>query len=97
MDVPPPDTPPTLWVRLVADDHFRNAFIDDPLRALARAGPVTVSAEQVRALEELDREDRRQFVVQLVRDAYFHGGQARFGLWDPDWRPGGPAPPPDEE
>jgi predicted MPP superfamily phosphohydrolase len=27
-------------------------------------------------------------VVKLVRDAHFHGGQARFGLWDPAWGPG---------
>lgn len=82
-----PDTPPTLWVRLVADGRFRDAFIEDPLRALADAGPVTVSPEQVRALDELDRDARHDFVVKLVRDAHFHGGQARFGLWDPAWGP----------
>ncbi|MCB0880785.1 MAG: hypothetical protein KDC33_01010 [Thermoleophilia bacterium] len=74
--------PPTIWVRLVADERFRAAFIEDPLRALAAAGPVTVSPEQVRQLDDLDIEERRAFVVDLVRDAYYKGGQARFGLWD---------------
>lgn len=74
--------PPTIWVRLVADERFRDAFIEDPLRALAAAGPVTVSPEQVQQLDDMDTEERRAFVVDLVRDAYHKGGQARFGLWD---------------
>ncbi len=85
------DAPPTIWVRLVADDRFREAFIEDPLRALANAGPVTVSAEQVRQLDDLSPDERRDFVVGLVRDAHFHGGAARFGLWDPEWAPTRPA------
>lgn len=83
----PGDAPPSIWVRLVADERFRDAFIEDPLRALATAGPVTVSAEQVRRLDELDVDERREFVVDLVRDAYMKGGAARFGLFDPVWPP----------
>ena len=39
-----------LWTRAVADPVFRDALIDDPLRALADAGDVTASPEQVAQL-----------------------------------------------
>ena len=51
-----------LWVRAVADPAFREALIDDPLRALAEAGDVHASAGQVRQLEEMDRDERAELV-----------------------------------
>jgi hypothetical protein len=81
-----------LWVRAVADPGFREALIDDPLRALAEAGDVAASAEQVRQLEELDPGEREELVRGVVREIHMRGGQARFGAIGPDGRLGG-APP----
>ena len=88
------DPPTSIWVRTVADPRFREALIEDPLRALAEAGDVTASPEQVRQLEELVREEREELVRGLVRDVHMRGGQARFGSIGWDGRLGGA--PPDE-
>lgn len=85
-----PDPAPSIWVRVVADDRFRAALIDDPLRALAAAGPVAVSPEQVRQLEQMGVDERRELVTDLVRRAHVEGGQARFGRIGADGRLGGP-------
>ncbi len=82
-----------LWARTVADQAFREALIDDPLRALAEAGNVTASAEQVRQLEEMGREERQAFVVGVVREVHFRGATARFGSIGRDGRLGGGRPP----
>jgi hypothetical protein len=79
-----------LWVRAVADPGFREALIGDPLRALAEAGDVRASPEQVRQLEEMDRDERAELVTGVVREIHWHGGQARFGGIGPDGRLGGP-------
>jgi hypothetical protein len=79
-----------LWVRAVADPAFREALIDDPLRALAEAGDVRASAEQVRQLEELDHDERAELVMGVVREIHWRGGQARFGRIRADGRIGGP-------
>ncbi|HEX2507049.1 MAG TPA: hypothetical protein VHK23_01920 [Miltoncostaeaceae bacterium] len=79
-----------LWVRAVADPVFREALIDDPLRALADAGDVHASAEQVRQLEEMDTGERAELVTGVVREIHWQGGQARFGSIGPDGRLGGP-------
>jgi hypothetical protein len=79
-----------LWVRAVADPAFRDALIDDPLRALARAPDVAASAEQVRRLEEMDHDEREELVMGLVREVHYRGGQARFGTIHDDGRIGGP-------
>ncbi len=81
---------PTIWVRAVADDRFRAALIDDPLRALAAAPDVTVSAEQVRRLEDMGRDERAALIIGIVREAHLRGGQARFGRIGADGRIGGP-------
>jgi hypothetical protein len=81
-----------LWVRAVADPAFREAVIGDPLRALADAGDVIASAEQVRQLEELDAADRAELVMGVVREIHMRGGQARFGRIRGDGRIGGPDP-----
>ncbi len=83
-----PNTP-TLWTRVVADESFRIALIDDPLRALADASDVSVSADQVRQLEELSREEREELVTELFRQAHVRGATARFGAIGPDGRLGG--------
>jgi hypothetical protein len=82
-----------LWVRVIADERFRAAVIDDPLRALAEFRDVEVSADQVRQLEEMTVEERQELVTQLFREAHFKGGQARFGTIGMDGRLGGAKPP----
>jgi hypothetical protein len=84
-----PDVP-SIWVRAIADERFRDALVEDPLRALADAGPVRVSPEQVRQLEEMTADDRRELVTHIVREAHWRGGQARFGRLGLDGRLGGP-------
>lgn len=88
MTAPQPGTP--IWTRAVADPAFRDALIDDPLRALAEAGDVAASAAQVRQLEELGRAERAELVMGVVRDVHWRGGQARFGPLREDGRLGGP-------
>lgn len=78
-----------IWTRTVADPVFREALIEDPLRALADAGNVAASADQVRQLNEMDREERAEFVRGVVRDIHMKGGQARFGSIGDDGRIGG--------
>lgn len=81
-----------LWVRAVADPAFRDALVDDPLRALAGAQDVRASAEQVRQLEDMDPAERLAFVTGVVREVHLKGGQARFGRIRGDGRIGGPDP-----
>ena len=90
MSTPSPAVP--IWVRAVADPRFREALIVDPLRALAAEPAVEVSAEQVRQLEEMDGEERAEFVRGVVREVHMRGGQARFGPIRDDGRIGGPTP-----
>lgn len=82
--------PTHIWTRTVADTAFRAALIEDPLRALAEAGNVHASAEQVRQLEEMDRDERAEFVAEVVREVHSRGFQARFGQLRDDGRLGGP-------
>lgn len=89
-----PDVTVPLWTRAVADPRFRDALIDDPLRALADAGNVTASPDQVSQLEDLDVEERRELVMGVCREIHMKGGQARFGAIGPDGRLGGSPPPP---
>jgi hypothetical protein len=84
--------PIPLWTRVVADPGFREALIDDPLRALAGAGDVAASAEQVAQLEEMDGDARGEFVRGVVREVHMRGGQARFGKIGRDGRLGGVPP-----
>ncbi len=79
---------PTIWTRMVADERFRVALIDDPLRALADVPDVSVSSEQVRRLEEMTRAEREELITGLFREAHLRGGQARFGTIGMDGRLG---------
>lgn len=79
-----------LWTRAVADPLFRDALIEDPLRALAEAGDVVASPEQVRQLEEMGPGERAELVTGVVREIHWRGGQARFGRIHDDGRIGGP-------
>lgn len=78
-----------LWTRAVADPAFREALIDDPLRALAEAGDVAASAEQIDQLEAMAAGERGELVRGVVREIHVRGGQARFGAIGPDGRLGG--------
>ena len=80
---------PTIWVRAIADERFRAALVDDPLRALAAFPDVAVSTEQVRQLDEMTLEEREALIAQLLREAHWRGGQARFGDIGLDGRIGG--------
>jgi hypothetical protein len=85
-----PQGPPSIWVRAVADARFREALVADPLRALAAFPDVTVSADQVRQLDGMDRAERERLVAEVLRRAHVEGGQARFGGIGADGRLGGP-------
>jgi hypothetical protein len=85
---PRPLTP--IWVRAVVDPRFRDALIADPLRAVAQAGDVHASGEQVRQLEEMEPDERAELVMGVVREVHWRGGQARFGALRDDGRIGGP-------
>lgn len=85
---------PTLWVRVIADEDFRTAVIEDPLRALATFPDVAVSPDQVRQLEELSRQEREALITDVFRQAHLQGGQARFGTIGMDGRLGGIEPRP---
>lgn len=78
------------WTRMVADQAFREAVIEDPLRALARVDDVDVSPQQVRQLEEMSHGDRRELVTEVVRDAFFKGAVARWGPLGDDGALGSP-------
>ncbi len=67
------------WTRVVADADFAEAVIEDPLRALSDVDDVEVSAEQVRQLEEMSREERTEFVRGIIREAFFQGASSRYG------------------
>jgi hypothetical protein len=73
------DARPSLWARVVADDAFRDALVEDPLRALATFPDVAVSTDQVNQLEEMTVQERRELVTTVVRKAHLEGGAARFG------------------
>jgi hypothetical protein len=81
---------PGIWVRAIADDRFRTALIDDPLRALAAFDNVRVSPEQVRQLEEMTRAERLALLTDMLRRAHIEGGASRFGSIGLDGRIGGP-------
>lgn len=80
----------SLWTRAVADPTFRDALIEDPLRALAEAGDVEASPGQVRQLEGMGREERAELTMNVVREVHFRGWRARFGPLRDDGRFGGP-------
>jgi hypothetical protein len=88
--VPRHDSATHIWVRAVADPAFRDALIDDPLRAMAATLDVRASPEQVRQLEAMDREERAELVTGVVREVFLRGAEARFGQIGEDGRLGGP-------
>lgn len=85
------------WLRVVADERFRDAVIDDPLGAVAAAADVSATPDQVRQLEAMAPDERREFVTHVVRAAYMRGTVARWGPLDDQnpgvWEPGQEDPP----
>jgi hypothetical protein len=77
-----------LWTRVVADERFRAALVEEALRAVADAGDVAVSPEQMRRLEGMDREERAELVGEVVKEVHLRGAEARFGRIGPDGRLG---------
>lgn len=67
------------WTRVVADERFRDAVIDDPLRALSEVDDIDVSAEQVRQLEEMSRDQRIEIVREIIRETFLMNAIARYG------------------
>ncbi len=67
------------WTRVVADERFRDAVIDDPLRALSDVTDVEVSAEQVCQLEEMSRDERAELVREIIRETFLMNAIARYG------------------
>ena len=59
-------------------------------RMRRRFGRVEFSPEQVRQLEEMDRDERAEMVTEIVREVHTRGFQARFGRLRDDGRLGGP-------
>ncbi len=79
---------PGLWVRVIADEGFRAAVVEDPLRALARFADVDVSPDQVRQLDAMSRDEREELIARVLREAHLKGAQARFGTIGRDGRLG---------
>ncbi len=77
------------WTRVVADERFRDAIIDDPLRAIAEVDDIEVSPEQVRRLEDMSREERSDLVLEIVRTTFVRNAIALYGPVAMD----GPPPP----
>jgi hypothetical protein len=77
---------PSVWARAIADAAFRDALIADPLRALADAPEVEVSAGQVRALEAMTPADREEVLRELLREAMTRRARQQWGdrFWSPD-------------
>ncbi len=80
------------WVRVVADERFRDALIEDPLRALAATPDVTVDTDQLRELDEMERDRRAEVIAEVVREVHLRGAVARFGQIGDDGRLGGGSP-----
>lgn len=70
------------WVRVVADERFRDAVVDDPLRAMAGVEDVEVSAEQITQLDDMDRGARLEMITEVVRESHIQGWSARLGSWE---------------
>jgi hypothetical protein len=85
---------PSIWGRAVGDPEFREALIEDPLRALAEVGRTEVSADQVRRLERMSRSERAELVQELIRR--LAGRRAREAWGDRFWTPDEPGPVPGE-
>ncbi|MDH3225685.1 MAG: hypothetical protein OEM67_01155 [Thermoleophilia bacterium] len=77
---------PNVWARAAGDPEFRQALIDDPLRALAGVGETDVSAEQVRRLEELTVQERAELIQEVLREIAMHRARRNWGdrFWTPD-------------
>lgn len=88
----------SIWARAIADPVFRDALIDDPLRALADTEQLDVSADQVRQLEEMSRAEREDLLRELLREVAGRRARQVWGerFWTPD-EPGGPQRPPESD
>lgn len=77
---------PSIWARAMADPAFRRELVEDPLRAVASAHDLDVSAEQVRRLEDMTRDQRAELVQELIRRVTRHHLRGQWGdhFWTPD-------------
>ena len=82
--------PPHIWARAAGDPAFRQALIEDPLRALAEFGTTDVSTEQVERLEQMSTEERAELVQEVLRAVASHRARQTWGdrFWTPDEEPG---------
>lgn len=87
-------SPPSIWGRAAGDPAFRQALIDDPLRALAEAGETGVSSEQIRRLEAMDAAEREGLITEVLRR--IAAGHVRQQWGDRFWTPDEPGPTPGE-
>lgn len=78
--------PPTIWTRAVADPAFRQALIDDPLRALAAAPDLAAPAADVRRLEAMSRDERADLMRELIVAVARQRARDQWGdrFWSPD-------------
>jgi hypothetical protein len=83
--------PSTIWSRAIADEAFREALIADPLRALAAAPGVSAAPEEIRRLEEMTEDERRELVREVLAEAMRRRVHQMWG--DRFWTPHDPRPP----
>ena len=89
----PDATPhPTIWARAIADEAFRDALIADPLRALAGTPGVKAPPEEIRKLEEMTEDERRELLREILEEAMRRRVHQMWG--DRFWTPDDPRPPP---
>lgn len=75
-----------LWTRTVADPVFRDALVEDPLRALAATPEVDADPELVRRLEGMSVDERRRTVKELIVAVMHRRARDQWGdrFWSPD-------------
>lgn len=75
-----------LWTRAVADPVFRDALIEDPLRALANEPQVRAEPAVVRRLEGMSTDERRGLVRELITSVMRRRARDQWGdrFWSPD-------------
>jgi hypothetical protein len=83
--------PPTVWARAIADEAFREALIADPLRALAATPGVAAAPEEIRELEAMTEDERRELLREVLEEAMRRRVHQMWG--DRFWTPDDPRPP----
>lgn len=88
-----PTPTPSIWARAIADEGVRDALIADPLRALAATSGVGAAPEEIRRLEEMTEDERRNLVRELMVEALRRRVHQTWG--DRFWTADDPRPPSD--